>query len=61
MPVKFKNNDEIMKQLKKVFKTSERVFFSGSYDIPADPLISDKEHVRVTAHEVWKVSGYHFR
>jgi hypothetical protein len=50
-----------MKQLKEVFETSERVFFCGSYDIPADPLISDKEHVRATAHEVWKVSGYRFK
>ena len=50
-----------MKQLKQTFKTSERIFFNGSYDLPADPLISDKEHVSATAHNIWKVSGYRFR
>ena len=50
-----------MKQLKKVFKTSERVFFYGSYDTPANPLVSDKEYVQLTAHDIWKASGYRFR
>ncbi len=60
-PVKFQNNDAIMKQLKKIFKTKERIFFHGSYNAPVDPLISDKDHVRATAHDVWKVTGYRFR
>ncbi len=50
-----------MKQLKKVFKTTERIFFGGSYDAPADPLMSYKDYVTATAHEVWKVTGYRFR
>ena len=60
-PVKFKNLGALMKQLKQIFKTSEHIFFNGSYDLPADPLISDKEHVSMTAHDIWKVSGYRFR
>ena len=51
-----------MKQLKQIFKTSEHVFFCGSYDTPADPLLaSDKEYIHATAHDIWKVSGYCFR
>lgn len=61
MPVKFQNNNTLMKQLKNIFKTSEHVFFYGSYDIPMDPLVSDKEHVQAIAHNVWKESGYRFR
>lgn len=26
-----------------------------------DPLISDKERVKMTAQDVWKVTGYRFR
>jgi hypothetical protein len=50
-----------MKQLRKAFKKSDRVFFHGCYNIPADPLISDKERVKMTAQDVWKVTGYRFR
>ncbi len=49
-----------MKQLKNTFKTAERIFFYGCYDLPVDLLTSDKAHVKVTAHEIWKVSGYRF-
>jgi hypothetical protein len=59
--VTFEDNDSIMKQLRKAFKKSERVFFHGCYNIPADPLISDKERVKMTAQDVWKVTGYRFR
>ncbi|KAH8996443.1 hypothetical protein EDB86DRAFT_2803978 [Lactarius hatsudake] len=42
-PVRFKDNHTIMTQLQKVFKTTERIFFCGSYDAPVDPLISYKD------------------
>ena len=58
VPAIFNDREMTMKHLKKVFKTTEHVFFNGTYDIPVDPLISDKEHVKMTAHDVWKVTGY---
>ncbi|KAH8985840.1 hypothetical protein EDB86DRAFT_2832929 [Lactarius hatsudake] len=60
-PVRFKDNHTIMTQLQKVFKTTERIFFCGSYDAPVDPLISYKDLVSTTAHDIWKVTGYRFR
>ncbi|KAK7439562.1 hypothetical protein VKT23_017491 [Stygiomarasmius scandens] len=32
--------------------------FSGSYCLPADPLVSNKERVRMTAKEVWTATTY---
>ena len=52
-----------MERLKYVFKTSERIFFHGCYDLPTDPLNSHSAHAKVkaTAHEIWQVTGYRFR
>ena len=50
-----------MAQLKGIFETSDRIFFYGCYDLSADPLMPDRDHVSMTTHEIWKVSGYHFR
>jgi hypothetical protein len=60
-PLVFENSEELMKGLRQTFKTKNKVFFSGCYQKPEDPLISDKEHVQMMAYEIWKVSGYRFR
>jgi len=57
----FQDSEAMMKSLKNVFKTTEDVFFHGSYTIPVDPLVTDKEHVQITAHDLWKATGYRFR
>ena len=49
-----------MTQLKKAFKTSDLIFFHAYYDLPADPLMTDRDHVKATAHEIWRVTGYRF-
>jgi hypothetical protein len=36
------------------------VDFFGTYEIKEDPLVSDKERVKMTAYEIWKVTGYRF-
>ncbi|KAJ7661459.1 hypothetical protein DFH06DRAFT_1268903 [Mycena polygramma] len=41
--------------------TNKHVDFRGTYQTPEDPLITDKEHVQMTVHEIWKVTGYRFR
>ena len=50
----------MMAQLKKAFKTTDCIFFHACYDLCANLLMSDKEHVSMTAHKVWKTSGYRF-
>jgi len=60
-PIKFEDNDALMEQLTRIFRTTEQVSFHGCYDTPVDPLVSDKDRVTVTAHNVWKATGYRFR
>ena len=47
--------------LKHAFKTNDCILFNGSYDVIADPLTSEEEHINNTAHKIWQVTGYHFR
>jgi hypothetical protein len=51
----------MMTQLKRVFRTSDRIFFHGAYDLPADPLMPERDHVNTAAYEIWKVTGYRFK
>ena len=59
--VQFKDKNTMMTQLKRIFRTTDDIFFHACYDLPADPLISDSAHVSATAHEIWQVTGYRFR
>jgi hypothetical protein len=34
------------------------VNFCGSYMIEHDPLVSDRERVRMTVSEIWSATGY---
>jgi len=38
----------------------KHVDFFGAYNLLEDPLVSDSERVRMTIHEIWKVTGYRF-
>jgi hypothetical protein len=42
------------------FRTSNNVEFRGTYTIPNDPLVSDRERINMVAKEIWKVTGYRF-
>ena len=57
----FQDKEALMTQLKRVFRSSSRIFFHGSYDLPADPLTPEKDQVSTTAYEIWKVTGYRFK
>ena len=61
VPMIFQDSEAMMKSLKTVFKTTEHIFFHGNYTIPVDPLVMDKERVQMTAHDLWKATGYRFR
>ncbi|KAN0127760.1 hypothetical protein V8E53_014420 [Lactarius tabidus] len=60
VPIKFKDENAMMTQLKKSFKRSDCIFFYACYDSPEDPLMSDEDLVSTTAHKIWKVTGYRF-
>jgi hypothetical protein len=51
----------MMTQLKRIFRTTDNIFFYTCYNLPADPLKSDSDHVSAAAHEIWQVTGYRFR
>ena len=59
--VTFKDSESTLTHLQKVFKTMERIFFHGCYNIPEDPEITDKERVQMTAQDIWKATGFCFR
>ena len=61
VPVIFKDKNATLSHLKRVFETSDRIFFHACYDLPADPLTPERDIVKITANEIWKVSGYRFR
>jgi hypothetical protein len=39
---KYEDNGAMMKALQRIFKSENRVVFHGNYNIPMDPLITDK-------------------
>lgn len=62
---KYKCGQTFFAALRKAFKPAggvlqKDVFFNASYELPHDPLVSDKERVQMTAQELWKVTGYRF-
>ncbi|KAJ7829515.1 hypothetical protein B0H14DRAFT_3717388 [Mycena olivaceomarginata] len=60
-PMMFANQQALFSALRKMFKTTKHIEFHGSYNIPEDPLVTDKERVKMTNLEIWKVTGYRFR
>ncbi|KAJ7796482.1 hypothetical protein B0H14DRAFT_2619910 [Mycena olivaceomarginata] len=60
-PLMFANQQALFSALRKMFKTTKHIEFHSSYNIPEDPLVTDKEHVQMTNLEIWKVTGYRFR
>jgi hypothetical protein len=59
-PVMYINSRELFGALRKAFKEKKQVNFFGTYCLPEDPMVSDSERVRMTTHEIWKVTGYRF-
>jgi hypothetical protein len=59
--IKFKDKKTMMTQLKRIFSTKDSILFHASYDLLADPLMSDSDHVSAATHEIWQLTGYSFR
>jgi hypothetical protein len=58
--VEFKDTKTLLDALCEEFKSGHGVDFKGSYVRAVDPLVSDKERVRMMIYNVWKVTGYRF-
>jgi hypothetical protein len=56
----YKDSESLLKDLHTTFKSSDSVEFKGSYSQAVDPLVSDKERVKMTIHDIWKATGYRF-
>jgi hypothetical protein len=59
-PKEFTDRREMMAAVKEAFRLSKEVIFHGRFTMTADPLVNERERVRMTAHEVWEKSGYRF-
>ena len=55
----YRSSDDAFQALKACFKQEGGGLFYGKYEIADDP-ISDKEHICMTIHEIWKDTGYRF-
>ncbi|KAI6007934.1 hypothetical protein EDC04DRAFT_2611232 [Pisolithus marmoratus] len=43
-----------------IAQKSSGIKFHGTYTIPVDPMMSEKDHVQSAALKVWRTTGYHF-
>lgn len=57
----YASSEDLFRAIQKAFRDSAHVNFSGAYKLPEDPLISDRERVRMTIHDIWKITGYRFK
>ncbi|KAJ3736291.1 hypothetical protein DFJ43DRAFT_604152 [Lentinula guzmanii] len=57
--LQYRNADEMFLALK---KASEKIHisFHGQYIMPSDPLVTDRERVRMATNEIWKITGFRF-
>ncbi|KAJ7600229.1 hypothetical protein C8J56DRAFT_879955 [Mycena floridula] len=58
--VTFANPQSLFSALRDCLKMPNAKFL-GSYDLDTDELVTDKQRIQMTAHEVWKAGDYHFR
>jgi len=56
----YANSQDLFHAIKKAFKDDTHVNLSSTYKLSDDPLVSDNERVRMTIHDIWKVTGYCF-
>ncbi|KAJ6523472.1 hypothetical protein DFH09DRAFT_1329961 [Mycena vulgaris] len=59
--IPFQDQQSMFNAIRAAFKQGKHVEFHGICQIPEDPLVTDKERVRMTIFEIWKVTGYRFR
>ncbi|KAI0296958.1 hypothetical protein B0F90DRAFT_1743798 [Multifurca ochricompacta] len=46
--------------LRTQLRTYHDLKFRGTFTVPNDSLVSDRERIDMIAKEIWKVTGYRF-
>jgi len=59
-PKMYPNSTNLFSDMRAAFSVTAHVEFGGSYHLPADPSVTDKDRVRMTIHDIWKATGYRF-
>jgi hypothetical protein len=59
--LQFQDQQAMFSALRTAFQTKKHVEFNATCQIPEDPLVTDKERVKITIYEIWKATGYRFR
>ncbi|KAG2139796.1 uncharacterized protein EDB93DRAFT_1241918 [Suillus bovinus] len=57
----YKDSQSLFMELRRAFKTSKVISFYGHYTVLVDPLMNEREQVKMTAFEIWKITGYRFK
>jgi len=52
----YQNSQSMFEAIRTCFKRGQNVNFVGCYRQPEDPLVSNKERIAMTVHEIWKVT-----
>ncbi|KAJ3978605.1 hypothetical protein F5890DRAFT_1385950, partial [Lentinula detonsa] len=56
---RYPNAETLFKDLRAAIK-HDHTEFGGEFTLPPDPMITDKERVRMMISDVWKATGYRF-
>ncbi|ESK84746.1 hypothetical protein Moror_583 [Moniliophthora roreri MCA 2997] len=56
----FSDAECLFQELKRQFTTQKEVNFRGEFTLPFDPVVTDKDRVKMIIQEVWKATGYRF-
>jgi hypothetical protein len=57
---KYSSGNLLFQDLQWNFQEKTSVDFFGKFEMKEDPLVSQKECVRMMAYETWKATGYRF-
>ncbi|KAI6004988.1 hypothetical protein EDC04DRAFT_2908091 [Pisolithus marmoratus] len=57
----YETAQSLFMSLREIAQKSSGIKFHGTYTIPVDPMMSEKDHVQSAALEVWRTTGYRFR
>jgi hypothetical protein len=59
-PKMYNSSQSLFENLQSAFRKGNHVEFFGGYHLPEDPLITARQRVRMTIHDIWKTTGYRF-
>ncbi|KAI5989692.1 hypothetical protein EDD15DRAFT_2171139, partial [Pisolithus albus] len=58
--IQYETAQSLFMSLRGIAQTVTSIKFHGTYTLPVDPMMCEKDRVQSTALEVWRTTGYHF-